>query len=66
MIGKFACEREFNCVIPQGFTNQEIEEHQLPHSCLECEYYTLETKEGKFIPYPQWIKENKTIEILLK
>ena len=31
-----------SCLVPDGLTHREIEEHEFPHSCLECEYFILE------------------------
>ncbi len=59
MIGKFSCQKDYECIIPKGMSNEEIEKNQFPHSCLECEYYTMETKEGEIITHCEWKKQHK-------
>lgn len=59
MKDKFSCEKDYECIIPIGLSPQEIEKRQLPHSCLECEYYTMETREGKIITICEWRKNHE-------
>lgn len=58
MKDKFSCDNNYNCIIPPGLSNREIEERQLPHCCLECEHYTMETKNGEIIKYCNWEGRN--------
>lgn len=59
MKGKFSCKKNYECIIPKGMSNEEIEKNHLPHSCLECEYYTMETQNGEVITCCEWKNRQK-------
>lgn len=59
---KFMCRYDYHCIVPEGTTDEEAREQGLPVNCLECEYYTIQTKEGREISYKEWEENQKQQE----